>query len=57
MSLHDTLLYTLWMWVPFAYLLARIVEIPNPAPHKCGGILQVQLFVWKSDEEVWLENT
>jgi len=45
------------MWVPFAYLLAGIVEIPNPALHECGGILQVQLFVRNSDEEVWLEYT
>jgi len=25
-SLHDTLLYILWMWAPFAYLLAGNVE-------------------------------
>lgn len=53
MSLHDTLLYILWMWAPFAYLLAGNVEIPDPAPHECGGILQEQLFVGNSDEEVY----
>ena len=53
MSLHDTLLYIPWMWAPFAYPLAGNVEIPDPAPHECGGILQVQLFVGNSDEEVY----
>ena len=43
--------------LPFAYLLAGVVEIPNPAPRECGRILQVQLFVGNSDEEVWLEYT
>ena len=57
MSLHDTLLYIPWMWAPFAYPLAGNVEIPDPAPHECGGILQVQLFVGNSNEEVWLEYT
>jgi len=39
--------------LPFAYLLAGNVEIPDPAPHESGGILQVQLFVGNSDEEVY----